>query len=492
MRFRKSLRTRYLAFESLERRDVKAAYMFEEGLAVVGTKGNDYVEVSVPTTGQHAGRMLVNINGERASFELNGFGAVWIVTGPGDDRITVDPSAVNIRGPHTVYYAGGKGNDTITSAIDGYFYGEAGDDVINANGELLGEAGNDTLRGDGALSGGKGNDILVGAEGRNVLFGDAGNDIIYGNGGDDMIDGGAGNDEIHGGDGHDVIRGGAGNDSIFGDADYDEVFGEAGNDEVHGGAWADFLYGGKGNDSLFGDEGDDNILGEVGNDFLDGGTGDDTLLADAGKDQLFGDEGDDDLHGGKGIDLCYGGLGTDYLWGDEGNDSLQGDEGNDNLEGGLGIDKCFGGDGDDQLIGGREKDVLDGGTGNNLSDLNNGNALVSNCLEADLDAECYTGLEWQNENSFMALDVQNIGGTVQYTLRIVIDHPSIYSYTDDVVINGVNVGQMSIVGGVGSLEFSTDPNISPLGLGPGFPKVGAGVNVLVAGTSAVLQKAYVV
>src|SRR5262245_41630692 len=132
-----------LKFESLERRDLKAAFMFDQGLAVVGTKDNDNVQVSIPTTGIHAGRMLVNVNGEQSSFELNGFGAVWIVTGPGDDRITVDPSAVNSRGPNTVYYAGGKGNDTITSSIGGLFLGEAGDDVINADGELSGDAGND-------------------------------------------------------------------------------------------------------------------------------------------------------------------------------------------------------------------------------------------------------------------------------------------------------------------------------------------------------------
>lgn len=483
---------RRLTFESLEPRRVKAAFMFDQGLAVIGTSAADNVLVSVPTTGQHAGRMLVNVNGEQSSFELNGFGAIWIATGPGDDKITVDNSAVNNRGPHTVYFAGHKGNDTITSAIGGEFYGEAGNDVITADGFLSGDAGNDTLRGRGMLLGGKGNDTIHGTDDDNLLSGDAGNDLIFGYGGDDQIDGGAGNDEIHAGDGHDEVKAGAGHDAVFGDAGYDQIEGQAGNDTLHGGTNGDSLYGGAGNDSLFGHEGNDYILGEVGNDFLFGGADDDTLLADAGNDKLDGNEGNDELRGGKGKDELRGGIGSDYLYGEDGNDSLLGETGNDNLVGGLGLDQCFGGDGDDQLIGGREKDILDGGAGNNLSDVNNGIAIVSNCLEADLDAECYTGLEWQNENSYMALDVQNINGTVQYTLRIVIDHPSIYSYTADVVINGVNVGQIQIVGGVGSLEFSTDPNISPLGFNPGFPALAAGVNVNVGGWSAVLQKTYVV
>src|SRR4051812_35859323 len=150
------LRSRSLSFESLETRDMKAAFMFQDGLAVVGTTGNDNVQVSVPTTGPHAGRMLVNLNGEQSSFELYGFYGLYIVTGPGDDNVTVDPSAINNRGPQTLFFAGGKGNDTITAAMDGYFYGEAGDDVINANGLLTGDAGNDTLHGHGTLLGGKG------------------------------------------------------------------------------------------------------------------------------------------------------------------------------------------------------------------------------------------------------------------------------------------------------------------------------------------------
>src|SRR3954470_11503322 len=484
---------RRLGFESLEARDMKAAFMFDRGLAVVGSKGNDDVQVSIPTTGQHAGRMLVNVNGELSSFDLNGFGAIWIVTGPGDDKITVDPSAVNNRGAQTVYYAGGKGNDTITSSIGGYFYGEAGDDVINAEGLLLGEAGNDTLHGHGTLVGGKGNDTIQGSDSKDVLVGEAGNDLIYGNGGDDDIDGGAGDDEIHGGDGNDTIKGAAGNDKLYGDAGYDQIDGAAGNDELHGGDSLDRVVGGAGNDSLYGDDGDDILEAGVGNDFLYGGAGNDQLLADAGIDRLFGDDGNDDLHGGKGVDELHGGLGKDFLYGDEGNDTLLGEAGNDNLIGGLGLDKCLGGDDDDQLIGGSEKDILDGGAGNNLPDANHGPSVVSNCLEADLDAECRARLGWgDNDHSYMALDVENINGAVQYTLQIVIDNPSVYSYTSDVVINGTKVGEVAIVGGVGQLQFSTDPGISPLGFAPGFPGIAAGVNVNVGGSYAVLQAAYVV
>jgi Ca2+-binding RTX toxin-like protein len=78
-------------------------------------------------------------------------------------------------------------------------YGQAGNDVIEANEnvsapvELYGGDGNDILTGGNGtdiLDGGNGNDILDGADGRDILIGGLGADILNGDDGDDILIGG--------------------------------------------------------------------------------------------------------------------------------------------------------------------------------------------------------------------------------------------------------------------------------------------------------------
>jgi Ca2+-binding RTX toxin-like protein len=78
-------------------------------------------------------------------------------------------------------------------------YGQAGNDVIEANGnvtapvELYGGDGNDILtggKGNDILDGGNGTDQLRGGDGRDILIGGLGVDILNGDNGDDILIGG--------------------------------------------------------------------------------------------------------------------------------------------------------------------------------------------------------------------------------------------------------------------------------------------------------------
>jgi Ca2+-binding RTX toxin-like protein len=435
---------RRLAFESLEGRRLLA---FAAGNGLVGIKGtnrDDVIKVERVTPqsygGSYVGDLLLTMNGEQAVYSYSQ-NAVIILGLGGNDQITV---ADDVHLP--VYIDAGSGDDTISTSF--------GDDLV---------------------------------------LGGAGNDTIFTKLGNDKIDGGAGDDVINCGDGNDTAVGGKGNDTIHGDNGVDVLAGDAGIDVLYGDAGDDACNGGAANDSVFGGDGNDLVGGGAGIDVCHGDNGNDALFGEAGNDMLFGDDGYDELHGGKGLDEIHGGLGKDFLYGDEGNDLLLGEDGNDNLVGGVGLDQCFGGEDDDQLIGGREKDVLDGGAGNNLSDSNHGAAVVSNCLEADLDAECRAELTGGNGNAWAELDVQNIDGTVQYTLRVVMDSPFPLQGTCDVAIADTVVGQMTLVNGYGEFQLSTDPAISPLGFSPDFPGVAAGIQVDIRSWAVgTLKTAYVV
>ena len=155
---------------------------------------------------------------------------------------------------------GGTGNDTITSANSGSYYGEAGNDVLVAK-TILGA----TI----LLDGGEGDDKLTGGDGANTLNGGAGNDIIAIGKGTTTVNGGTGNDSVKGGALNDSISGGDGSDTVTGGAGDDVITGDAGNDN---------LSGGDGDDRLFGDIGNDIILAGGGLDKLSGGVGNDTIV----------------------------------------------------------------------------------------------------------------------------------------------------------------------------------------------------------------------
>jgi Ca2+-binding RTX toxin-like protein len=180
---------------------------------------------------------------------------------------------------------------------------------------------------------------------------------------------------VLGGVGDDIIDASAVNFRV-------EMFGREGNDTLIGGSASDALFGGSGDDSLNGNSNNDLLKGDSGDDTLSGGLGNDTLNGAAGDDSLLGGDDDDTLVGGAGADLLDGGTGDDRLSGQGGSgDTLDGGEGNDLLNGGAGIDfvqisvnaditlqnSQSTGEGTDTLVQ-LERAILRGGWTNNLID----------------------------------------------------------------------------------------------------------------------------
>jgi Ca2+-binding RTX toxin-like protein len=239
-------RHRRLAIEGLERRAMLAADLLNGTLTVVGTNGNDNIQVQVAVGGLHAGELEVDVNGAQSFFTVAQVNSIRISGLNGNDQITVDDGVLI-----NTTIEGGQGNDTIK--------GGGGDDTIR------GGSGNDTI--DGSL----------------------GNDVIFGGQGNDSIHGGDGDDTVHGDQGKDRIWGDVGNDSLYGDNGKDSLWGEAGDDYLDGGNGVDDCHGGLGDDMLKGGNGSDLLDGDQGNNLLDRGHGHDTELngLEANLDQQF-------------------------------------------------------------------------------------------------------------------------------------------------------------------------------------------------------------
>src|SRR3954464_11512889 len=64
-------RHRRFGMESLERRTLMAADLLNGTLTVVGTNGNDNIQVQVAVGGLHAGELQVDVNSEQRFFDVN-------------------------------------------------------------------------------------------------------------------------------------------------------------------------------------------------------------------------------------------------------------------------------------------------------------------------------------------------------------------------------------------------------------------------------------
>lgn len=177
----------------------------------------------------------------------------------------------------------------------GYFFGEAGDDVLT------------TIRETGVTDGtailpGNGNDTVNGTLGDVVSYGDTRYGFEQ-----DLI-----------GKGITLVFTDATAATVFDrDGSVDKItnvtnfFGSLNNDVMVGDSAAVHFHGDSGDDYLKGGAAADTLSGGQGEDRLDGGEGDDDLLADDGNDRLWGRSGDDYLHAGTGNDTLYGGSGND-------------------------------------------------------------------------------------------------------------------------------------------------------------------------------------
>ncbi|MGV3479222.1 MAG: calcium-binding protein [Sphingobium sp.] len=339
---------------------------------------------------------------------------------------------VLISGYYTSNLYGGDGDDTLEgpySGYGGYYYGEAGNDLIRAKGlaQGYGGDGNDTIEGAAHAFGGIGDDILIVGEnpyGADYL-GDEGNDLLVGGQQDDALSGGAGEDTLKGDIGNDALYSG----DFSGDPaqELDILEGGDGNDYLSIG-YGDHADGGAGYDILEIDlsaastaitidfariaEGF-TIGGSVVQNIeqvvkMKGSAFDDTITLSSTTQDLtslraFGGGGNDHLEALSGQVSLYGESGNDTLIGASGQDSLDGGDGNDVLDGGFGEDELNGGFGDDfyriNSIGDR---IYDYEGGNDtveskityvLSDLLENLILVGNALDGtgNIHANMLTG-----------------------------------------------------------------------------------------------------
>ncbi len=244
--------------ESLESRRLLSVSLSGNVLTVLGTAGQDTVEVN-----QTNGSNNVNDNGVLTSHPLASVQYLVIKTGDGSDTIIVSNK-----------------NVTVHCKLDG----------------------------------GRGGDIISSGKGNDSLYGGGGDDYIYGGDGNDIIDGQSQADDILGGLGRDTASYYARTANVTVGLGVFADDGEAGEgDNVR--TDIEVVYGGGGNDTItttsgkavrfFGFAGNDTLIGGSGGDLLDGGTGEDSLVGNAGTDFIVANDGFADfVSGGSGIDTA--------------------------------------------------------------------------------------------------------------------------------------------------------------------------------------------
>ena len=432
------------------------------GVLTVTADGSRTIDVDRDDTGH------VTVNGTSTDISADDVTELHVVGDASNNRI--DLSAVNSTTfPNVtgVTVDGGDGRD--------YIVGSEFDDIINgglANDTIYAGAGDDTV------SGGDRHDDIFGEDGDDVLYGTRGNDDIDAGNGDDLVIGGSGNDHEIGGAGNDTLRGGSGDDRLEGQAGDDVHVGSSGNDYIVAGAGADRLRGGEGDDVLIGNGGRDLLYGEAGNDSLSGGASNDILRGGAGVDSLDGAEGNDRLFGEGGDDIINGGSGDDLLSGGSGQDLLSGSDGSDSVNGGDGDDSLYGDGGDDLILGGLGDDQLDGGDGSNVLDGEDG---------VDFEDHGYAGHLAGGQRAYLNDAASGATGVVTYQqasqggaeVELHVQVQNATPGTQDVVIDGVTIGQITInASGVGYVQFSNTPNDpGELQLPASVPAISSGVTV---------------
>ncbi|EAW40384.1 hypothetical protein MGP2080_05280 [marine gamma proteobacterium HTCC2080] len=233
-------------------------------------------------------------------------------TGGGDDIITLDAGGMN-----DVVVDGGAEYDTVN--LDGDYNTAAAETFTLANIEEIVLANNTTIKAAAIAS--DSTFKLSGDKVLTVVAADVANEVIdlsaitlngLSTPTNFILTGGSKADTIKAAlEATSTIQGGDGNDIIVGGETIDTVGGDDGDDNISGG---------KGADILDGDDGDDIISGGDGDDIIQGGNDDDTITGNDGADTLKGDAGDDSIDGGAGVDIITGGTGVDTLTGGTGAD----------------------------------------------------------------------------------------------------------------------------------------------------------------------------
>lgn len=278
------------------------------------------------------------------------------------------------------------------------------------------------------LAGSPYDDVLYGDAGDNNIIGDPdilvyqrwGTDRLYGGGGDDTLDGGPNGDALDGGSGFDAAAYSSAHARV-------EAYllnpaanvGEANGDTyvnieaLIGSRYNDVLGGDNANNSLFGEAGDDTLRGEGGDDLLVGGAGADALIGGAGHDLAVYSDSSAGLSVSMEAPQFSTGLAAgdtfseiEGIFGSRFNDVLVGDAQANTLRGEGGDDELSGVGGDDVLMGGAGSDRLDGGAGFNIASYQSAAAGVTASLSApggntgDAAGDVYINIQQLNGSEF--------------------------------------------------------------------------------------------
>lgn len=131
--------------------------------------------------------------------------AITVVGSLGNDRIELNSlTSLTMPALRSTSLNGNNGDDTIRGSFAADIIdGESGNDLLegyDGKDKIYGDSGNDTIYG------GNGNDTLKGESGNDRIFGQNGNDKLYGNSGNDYLRGGKGDDSADGGSGSNSVK----------------------------------------------------------------------------------------------------------------------------------------------------------------------------------------------------------------------------------------------------------------------------------------------
>lgn len=325
-------------------------------LQILGTAGNDRVEVTQSTASHGVSTLKVIRNGTNFWFDPEKISLITIDGLQGNDVLVLDP-LVTIP----ARLRGGDGNDNLIGG--------------GSHDTLEGNSGNDKL------TGGPGDDVLIGSLGDDHYeFGiaataeaDVANEFT--NQGIDTLSFAALTTDVKVSLGTTTIQNLHANRTLKLNSisSFENANGGSGNDTLNGNLVNNRLTGNAGNDRLTGGQGSDVLIGGLSDDLYEFGIANAeeadvvTEVPDQGTDTLsfatltfdvklsLGTTAIQNVHTNRTLKLnsvesleCVtGGSGNDTLHGNLANNRLTGNAGNDSLRGGAGSDVMIGGPGDD-------------------------------------------------------------------------------------------------------------------------------------------------
>ena len=313
-----------------------------------------------------AGKLIVDINGEKKTYTKEEAGKLVFDLKRGNDKFVADESVtydLNIR-------AKSGNNEIITGAGNDII--EAGNGINNisvgggSNTVTVGNGNNtvSTIAKENNVAGGMLNKLLPPSDTdttvdiNTIKMGD-GNNIFNGGSGKDNVTAGNGNNEINGGDEkqrsqrYDLDRDGNGKMDT---ADYyevpdgDTIIVGDGNNKINGGAGADVIIAGNGHNQIYG--GNEDTLkfykSKEGKNLHYG----DRIIVGHGDNQIYGEDGNDIITAGDGNNEIYGGneIASNHRgYYDPKGDVIRVGDGNNKIVGGTGVETILSGKGNNEI-----------------------------------------------------------------------------------------------------------------------------------------------